>query len=156
MSNQSDQNKENEISPISKTEDVASVAQLNPKTPVKPIKIEDKPFKDFIKNDLIPGLYDSLQESGLKEVHLSLEQGERPVVGGNCWMLIGQIDNRRRFWVCFADEKINSVKTIALAETGTDPSLLESFLVDERKITMPLLISRVLQRLNGQKWLGAN
>ena len=29
-------------------------------------------------------------------------------------------------------------------------------LTDEKKITLALLISRLLQRLNGQKWLGAN
>ena len=45
---------------------------------------------------------------------------------------------------------------ILLAESNSDPSIVESFLIDEKKTTLPLLISRVLQRLNGQKWIGAN
>jgi hypothetical protein len=34
--------------------------------------------------------------------------------------------------------------------------LLESFLIDEKRITLALLVSRTVQRLNGQKWLGPN
>ena len=44
-------------------------------------------------------------------------------------------------------------KNISLAETNSEPSLLESFLIDEKKITLKLLLSRLLQRLNAQKWL---
>jgi hypothetical protein len=33
---------------------------------------------------------------------------------------------------------------------------LESFLIDEKRMSLPLLVSRLLQRLNGQKWLGRN
>ncbi|MFL0730428.1 MAG: DUF2996 domain-containing protein [Prochlorococcus sp.] len=62
----------------------------------------------------------------------------------------------RHFWLCFASDSITSKKTISLAESGTDPSLLEPFLIDEKKITLKLLRSRLMQRLNGQKWLGAN
>ncbi|MFZ9216630.1 MAG: DUF2996 domain-containing protein, partial [Vulcanococcus sp.] len=56
----------------------------------------------------------------------------------------------------FTSDSINSAKTIALAEAGAEPSLLESFLIDEKKMTQALLVSRLVQRLNGQKWLGAN
>ena len=31
-----------------------------------------------------------------------------------------------------------------------------SFLIDEKRITLKLIVSRVLQRLNGQKLIGAN
>ena len=58
--------------------------------------------------------------------------------------------------VTFASDKITSSKHIALAEGDSQASLLESFLIDEKKITLPLLLSRLLQRLNGQKWLGKN
>ena len=61
-----------------------------------------------------------------------------------------------RFWMCFTSDSISSAKTIALAEAGSEPSLLESFLIDEKKMTQALLVSRLVQRLNGQKWLGAN
>ena len=78
------------------------------------------------------------------------------MVGGDCPMLVGVLPGERRFWVCFAKEDISSPKQIALAESGSDPTLLESFLIDEKRITLPLLVSRLLQRLNGQKWLGRN
>jgi hypothetical protein len=71
-------------------------------------------------------------------------------------MVVGQLSGDRRFWLCFTAEAIGSTKTIALAESGAEPSLLESFLIDEKKMTLALLVSRLVQRLNGQKWLGAN
>ena len=45
---------------------------------------------------------------------------------------------------------------MAVAEGGSEPSLLESFLIDEKKMSLALLVSRLVQRLNGQKWLGPN
>ena len=71
-------------------------------------------------------------------------------------MVIGELPGGRRFWVCFAKEDIGSSKLSALAEPGSEPTLLESFLIDEKRMTLPLLVSRLLQRLNGQKWLGRN
>ena len=68
----------------------------------------------------------------------------------------GVLPSDRRFWLCFESDSIASGKTIALAETGSDPSLLESFLIDEKRINLALLQSRLLQRLNGQKWFGGN
>jgi len=119
-------------------------------------KLEDKPFEIFIREDFIPSLSQALNEYGLKPTALELNQGKRPVVGGSCWMVSGDIPSDRRFWLCFSSDSINSSKTIALADPGTEPSLLEPFLIDEKKTTLPLLRSRLLQRLNGQKWLGAN
>jgi len=79
------------------------------------------------------------------------------VVGGNCWMVKGDLPGERRFWLCFATPELGAIKTIALAEGGSDaPSLLESFLIDEKKMTLALIVSRLVQRLNGQKWLGPN
>ena len=81
-------------------------------------------------------------------------------LAGGLWSFlsvgVGVLPGGRRFWVCFAREDISSLKQIALAESGSDPTLLESFLIDEKRITLPLLVSRLLQRLNGQKWLGRN
>ncbi len=87
---------------------------------------------------------------------LDLIEGERPVVGGSVgWCAVNFLPGRR-FWLCFNEAAIQSGKTIALADPGTEPSLIESFLIDEKRITLPLLLSRLLQRLNGQKWLGGN
>ncbi len=127
-----------------------------PKKPVKPPKIEDKPFEEFITEYFIPGLKESLQNKGSEIKEIKLIQGDRPVVGGKCWMILGEFHNDRRFWLCFNKETITSDKTILLAESNSEPSIVESFLIDEKKTTLALLISRVLQRLNGQKWLGDN
>ena len=127
-----------------------------PKKPVKPPKLEDKPFDEFINNHLIPGLKSSIENKGVSVIDIKLIQGNRPVVGGNCWMVFCEISEQRRFWLCFNKETLTSDKTILLAESNSDPSVVESFLIDEKKTTLPLLISRVLQRLNGQKWIGAN
>ena len=126
------------------------------KKPVKPPKIEDKPFEEFINEHLIPGLRSSIQEKGTLVYEIKLIQGKRPVVGGICWMVFCEISEQRKFWLCFNKDIITSDKTILLAESNSDPSIVESFLIDEKKTTLPLLISRVLQRLNGQKWLGTN
>ncbi len=126
------------------------------KKPVKAPKIEDKPFEDFITNFFIPGLRESILDKGTNINKIKLIQGERPVVGGKCWMVFGELDEDRKFWLCFNHDKITSGKTILLSESGSEPSIVESFLIDEKKTTLPLLISRVLQRLNGQKWLGSN
>ena len=128
----------------------------NKSTPVKKSKPEDKPFNDFITEELVPGLERALENTGFPPTRISFRNDKRPITGDPCWMVIGELSNGRRFWLCFDTNKISSNKTVAIAEQGTDPSVLESFLIDERKTTKALLISRLLQRLNGQKWLGAN
>jgi len=127
-----------------------------PPKDTKPPKPEDKPFKEFVNEEFIPILTKSLTNMGFPPEGIVLENSQRPVTGGKCWMVRGEISKGRRFWLCFGSEKISSTKLIALAEKGSEPSVLESFLIDERKTTLALLISRLLQRLNGQKWLGAN
>ena len=127
-----------------------------PKKPLKPPKLEDKPFHEFITDYFIPGLRKSLQDKGTKINNIRLIQGDRPVVGGQCWMVFCELAEDRKFWLCFNKDIITSDKTILLAESNSDPSIVESFLIDEKKTTLPLLISRVLQRLNGQKWIGVN
>ena len=119
-------------------------------------KLEDKPFASFIQEDFLPSLSKALADRGHTPVSLSLSEGERPVVGGLCWMVTGELSSQRRFWLCFESDAITSGKTIALAESAAEPSLLESFLIDEKRMTLALLQSRLLQRLNGQKWLGGN
>jgi len=124
--------------------------------PAKPPAPEDKPFDDFVPNLLIPAIASEIKAYGGPEVNLQFEQGTMPVVGSPCWMVIGELPQARRFWLCFTSDAISSAKTIAVAEAGAEPSLLESFLIDEKKMTLALLVSRLVQRLNGQKWLGAN
>jgi hypothetical protein len=126
------------------------------KPATKPPAPEDQPFATFVPNLLIPALKQEISAYGGPSCEISLEQGPMPVVGSPCWMVVGQLPGERRFWLCFTQDAISSAKTIALAESGAEPSLLESFLIDEKKTTLALLVSRLVQRLNGQKWLGAN
>ena len=139
-----------------KSSKVKSESPAIPKKAVKPPKLEDKPFKEFISNYLIPGLKTSIEDKGTLVNEIKLIEGIRPVVGGNCWMVFCEMSEQRKFWLCFNKDLITSDKTILLAESNSDPSIVESFLIDEKKTTLALLISRVLQRLNGQKWIGAN
>tara|TARA_Y100001968_G_C19299176_1_gene688173 strand:+ start:535 stop:1092 length:558 start_codon:yes stop_codon:yes gene_type:complete len=139
-----------------KDNDKKSVKATIPKKTVKPPKIEEKPFQEFIVNHLIPELKSSIEDKGTLVSDIKLIEGQRPVVGGKCWMVFCEISLQRKFWLCFNKDIITSDKTILLAESNSDPSIVESFLIDEKKTTLPLLISRVLQRLNGQKWIGPN
>ncbi len=122
----------------------------------KPPAPEDKPFDAFVPELLLPALIKEIQAYGGPSPELVFEQGAMPVVGADCWMVRGKLPGDRRFWLCFTRPDISSAKTIALTEGGGSPSLLESFLIDEKKMTLQLLVSRVVQRLNGQKWLGPN
>jgi hypothetical protein len=124
---------------------------------VKPPAPEDKPFSEFVPQLLLPALAKECQAYGGPAPNLVFEEGPMPVVGGNCWMVKGDLPAERRFWLCFATPELGAIKTIALAEGGSRvPSLLESFLIDEKKMTLALIVSRLVQRLNGQKWLGPN
>ena len=133
-------------------------AEESPKAPAKAKApaLEDKPFADYIPQDLLPALVKECQAYGGPAPEISFEEGAMPVVGVPCWMVKGVLPNDRRFWLCFTEPQLEAAKMIALAEAGAQPSLLESFLIDEKKMTLSLLVSRLVQRLNGQKWLGPN
>ena len=135
-------------------------ARPPPKPPAaaaaKPPAPEDKPFGEFVPQLLLPALAKEIESYGGPAAQLSFEQGPMPVVGMSCWMLKGCLPGERRFWLCFTGEDINASKTVAIAEAGSEPSLLESFLIDEKRMSLALIVSRLVQRLNGQKWLGPN
>ena len=134
----------------------APAGDTKPAKAAKPPAPEDAPFSSFVPDSLIPALAQEICSYGGPEPLLRFEQGAMPVVNTPCWMVVGELPGSRRFWLCFTSDNINAAKTVAVAEAGADPSLLESFLIDEKKITQALLVSRLVQRLNGQKWLGPN
>ena len=125
-------------------------------TKVKPPAPEDKPFAEFIPQLFLPALAKEIEAYGGPAPELSFVEAPMPVVATPCWQVIGVLPGGRRFWLCFTAAEISSAKTFSVAESGSEPSLLESFLIDERKTTLALLVSRVVSRLNGQKWLGPN
>ncbi len=128
----------------------------NPEVPKKPIKVEDKPFEEFIRDDFIATLEKELTNKTSGPVNITFDQGKRPVLGDICWIVRGELTQGRTFWICFKKNQLTSNKTITLAEAGRAPSMVEPFLIDEKKTTLVLLMSRLLQRLNGQKWLQPN
>lgn len=122
----------------------------------KKSQAEDQPFAEFVPGLLIPAMTQACASHGGSAPTLQLQEDSMPVVGGRCWQIRGELPGPRRFWLCFEKPDINSRKTFALAESGHEPSLLEPFLIDEKRVSMALLVARLVQRLDGQKWLGPN
>ena len=132
-------------------------------TPVKPIvkpkkelPIEKKPFQEFINMHLIPALKDEINQRGLEINEVNLTNTNRPIAGDKCWVINCEIKDTCNFWLSFEKDDISSLKSISLSKPNQQPSIIESFLIDEKRITLKLIISRVLQRLNGQKLIGIN
>ncbi|XWK87596.1 MAG: DUF2996 domain-containing protein [Phormidium sp.] len=123
--------------------------------------VEDKPFAEFIPQDYFPALTQSLAKQGVKDLELKLEKQKIPVIGyatqPECWQVIGSWGNgKRQFRVYFLSENIQGQKGFSYSENGGKPSTLEPFLIDERKVSLDLLVFGVVQRLNAQKWLVRN
>lgn len=125
--------------------------------------IEDKPFTEFVQQDYLPALKQGLEKMGTPSLELAFEKRKIPIKGYDsepeCWQVVGRwqptYKQHREFNIYFFDENINGLKGFACAE-GDRLSTLESFLIDERKVTLDLLVFGAVQRLNGQKWLTRN
>ena len=122
----------------------------------KELPIEKKPFQEFINTHLIPALKEEIKQRGLEIININLKNTNRPIAGDKCWVIYCEIKNTCIFWLSFEKEDISSFKSISLSKPNQKPSIIESFLIDEKRITLKLIISRVLQRLNGQKLIGVN
>jgi hypothetical protein len=126
----------------------------------KPPALEDKPFEEFMQQDYLPALQEAITKEGVPDVKLTFAKQKYSIIGFNsaeeCWQVIGSWQGgQRQFNVYFSEANIQGKKGFSCNE-GKKPSTLESFLIDERKITLDLLVSRLVYRLNGQKWLGRN
>ena len=124
--------------------------------PKKELPIEKKPFQEFVNVHLIPSLIDEINQRGLEINTINLQNTNRPIAGDKCWVINCEIKDTCNFWLSFEKEDISSLKSISLSKPNQTPSIIESFLIDEKRITLKLIISRVLQRLNGQKLIGVN
>ena len=124
--------------------------------PKKELPIEKKPFQEFIKIYLIPALKEEIYQRGLEINYINLQNTNRPIAGDKCWVINCEIKDICNFWLSFEKDDISSLKSISLSKPNQTPSIIESFLIDEKRITLKLIISRVLQRLNGQKLIGVN
>ncbi len=124
--------------------------------PKKELPVEKKPFQEFINVHLIPSLREEINQRGLEINDINLTNTNRPIAGDKCWVINCEIKDTCNFWLSFEKDDISSLKSISLSKPNQKPSIIESFLIDEKRITLKLIISRVLQRLNGQKLIGVN
>ena len=127
----------------------------------KPPALEDKPFAEFIEQHFIPSLETALKEKGIDDIQLNLNQQPLTVFGvsdsENYWQVKGKWQQGdRQFNIAFIEDDIKSPKVFYFADKGSQPSTIEQFMGDERKITLDLMVLYTLQRLNSQKWLTRN
>jgi hypothetical protein len=123
--------------------------------------LEEKPFSEFIQQDFTPALKQALAQEGLGDVQLTFTQANLPILGASVeekyWQVIGNWQQgQRQFNLYFLEGDINGKKAFSAATSGKLPSTLESFMIDERKVTLELLLLYTRQRLNSQKWLARN
>ena len=118
--------------------------------------IKEPKSEKVINIHLIPALIEEINLRGLKVNNINLTNTNRPIAGDKCWVINCEIKDTCNFWLSFEKEDISSLKSISLSKPNQKPSIIESFLIDEKRITLKLIISRVLQRLNGQKLIGVN
>jgi Protein of unknown function (DUF2996) len=143
------------------TDTAASTEKKVPPKKEKPPAVEDKPFADFISQDYLPALQQALIDQGIKDLSISLERAKIAVTGfetaPECSQVIGHWSGgKRQFNIYFFDDNIQGQRAISCMDRVKKPSSIEPFLIDERKITLDLLVSGVVLRLNGQKWLTRN
>ena len=147
----------------SESKSASKVTKNEIDTPDKPITkqkkelpVEKKPFQEFINVHLIPAFIEEINQRGLEIKNINLTNTIRPIAGDKCWVINCEIQDTCNFWLSFEKDDISSLKSISLSKPKQKPSIIESFLIDEKRITLKLIISRVLQRLNGQKLIGVN
>ncbi|MDY7020847.1 MAG: DUF2996 domain-containing protein [Cyanobacteriota bacterium] len=126
----------------------------------KPPAVEDKPFAEFIEQDYLPALKEALKKEGLEDLELKFAKEKLPKSLGSseaCWQVVGKWQSgKRQFNVYFPNEDIKAQKVFSCATNSSEPSVIEPFLGDERRINLGLLVFGVVQRLNAQKWLNRN
>jgi Protein of unknown function (DUF2996) len=141
-------------------EPAAKAAKADKPKKEKAPAVEDKPFTEFITQDFLPNLQKTLSNMGIQNADLKFEKKKLPIQGmddvGECWQIMGQLSSHRQFIIGFLKEDINGQKFFSYADNGAKFSTLESFMIDERKATLDLLVLYTIQRLNGQKWLVRN
>lgn len=146
--------------PAAKAADGEKPAAAKAAKKEKPPALEDKPFVEFVEQYYLPALQKAIAQQGVQDVQLSFAKQKLSIVGFDtseeCWQVMGKLQNGlRQFNLYFLDEDIQGKKGFSCNE-GKKPSTLESFLIDERKMTLDLMVYGLVQRLNGQKWLGRN
>ncbi len=138
-----------------------SVEKTVPPKKEKPPAVEAKPFSEFIEQDYLPALTQALVEKGITDLHVTLEQAKIPVKGFEtapaCSQVIGSwAGGQRQFNIYFFEDNIQGKRAFSCVDRAGKSSTIEPFSIDERKITLDLLVSGLVLRLNSQKWLLRN
>jgi hypothetical protein len=135
----------------------ASPAAKKEKAPA----LEDKPFADFVQQDFVPAIQTGLNAQGLADLNLEFVKAPVKISGvkniPDCWQIVGKWkNNSRQFNIYFFAEDIQGQRGFSCISNGGMASSIESFLIDERKMTLDLLLFGLTKRLNAQKWLLPN
>nr|WP_287313235.1 DUF2996 domain-containing protein [Moorena sp. SIO1G6] len=153
--------------PAEKSEDKAAAKAPAAKKPAateakakkeKPPAIEKKPFTEFVEQHYVPALKTAFAKQGIDDVDVTFAKQKIPIPSlsqmDDCWQVMGSWQNgQRKFNVYFLDEDIKQQKAFSASANGVKPSTIESFMIDERKVTLDLMVHYTIQRLNAQKWL---
>ncbi len=130
---------------------------------VKAPALEDKPLSEFMAQDCLPELIKQITAQGIEGLDLTFKTQKIAVRGyeslPECWQIEGKWQARQKahqFNVYFFDAELQGQRGFSVSLGNQKPSTMESFRIDERKMSLNLFISGVLQRLNGQKWLDRN
>jgi hypothetical protein len=127
----------------------------------KPPAVEDKPFAEFIEQDYIPALKSALAQKGIEDLEIAWSKQKVTMPGFTSdenWAQVkgDWLNGERHFRVYFPTEDIKGPRAFTCFERVTQPSTLEPFLIDERKIDLDGLVFYVVQRLTAQKWVTRN
>ena len=115
--------------------------------PKKELPVEKKPFHEFINIHLIPALIEEINQRGLEISNIKLSNTNRPIAGDKCWVINCEIKDTCNFWLSFEKDDISSLKSISLSKPNQKPSIIESFLIDEKRtvsythLTLPTICS---------------
>lgn len=127
----------------------------------KPPAVEDKPFAEFIEQDYIPALKSALADKGIEDLEIAWSKQKVTLPGftsEESWAQVkgDWLGGSRHFRVYFPTEDIKGPRAFSCFERVSQPSTLEPFLIDERKIDLDGLVFYVVQRLTAQKWVTRN
>ncbi|MEM8639885.1 MAG: DUF2996 domain-containing protein [Cyanobacteria bacterium P01_G01_bin.54] len=139
----------------------AAKAKPAAKKEAKPPAPEEKPLPEFLEQHFLPALQAAFAEAGLMDMSLSFSQKSIPVLGlpadEQYWQVEGHwLGGDRQFNLYYFDETLKGDKGFSCATSGQPASTLESFMIDERKVSLELMVMYTIQRLNSEKWLGGN
>ena len=112
--------------------------------PPKKAKVPEKPFAQAISEDVIPNTISALKSRGVDDLELVFNDNT----------LEGKFKSgQRKFTVLFSDADLNASKGFTCTTGGAPVSTIESFMIDERKVSADLLVFYIVQRLYAQQWV---